>query len=145
MRLPSWQPACVKAFGAGPVGIAGAARPCGLATAVARRTRNAKRLIERAMTEPGWVTAGQGWQGKEASLRLVGWSRQRWVILRRRPIEPTVAVIDGDGSGRSTCIAARSPPIRRPRSLRTRCWSPGSVAKISVGKDLRGRAGDRRG
>src|SRR5512134_2607397 len=32
-----------------------------------RLTRNAKRLIERAMTEPGWVTAGQGWQGKEAA------------------------------------------------------------------------------
>jgi hypothetical protein len=52
------------------------------------------------MTEPGWVTAGQGWQGKEASLRLVGWSRHRRVILLRRPIERTVAVIDGDGSGR---------------------------------------------
>ena len=65
-----------------------------------RLTRNAKRLIERAMTEPGWVTAGHGWQGKEASLRLVGWSRHRRVILLRRPIERTVAVIDGDGSGR---------------------------------------------
>jgi hypothetical protein len=30
-----------------------------------RLTRNAKRLIERAMTEPGWVTAGQGRQGGE--------------------------------------------------------------------------------
>jgi hypothetical protein len=38
-----------------------------------RLTRNAKRLIERATTEPDWVTA----------LRLVGWSWQRRVILRR--------------------------------------------------------------
>ena len=52
------------------------------------------------MSEPGWADAGQGWQGKEASLRLVGWSRHRRVILLRRPIERTVAVIDGDGSGR---------------------------------------------
>jgi hypothetical protein len=64
-----------------------------------RLTRNAKRLIKRAMSDPGWVTAGQGRQGK-ASLRLVGWSRQRRVILLRRPIERTVAVIDGDGPGR---------------------------------------------
>ena len=65
-----------------------------------RLTRNAKRLIERAMVEPGWLDAGQGWQGKQSSLRLVGWSRQRRVILLRRPIERTGAVIDGDGSGR---------------------------------------------
>ena len=65
-----------------------------------RLTRNAKRLIERTMVEPGWLDAGHGWQGKEQSLRLVGWSRHRRVILLRRPIERTVAVIDGDGSGR---------------------------------------------
>ena len=66
-----------------------------------RLTRNAKRLlIERAMVEPGWTDAGQGWQGKGSALRLVGWSRHRRVILLRRPIERTVAVIDGDGSGR---------------------------------------------
>lgn len=65
-----------------------------------RLTRNAKRLIERAMAEPGWTDAGQGWQGKQSSLRLVGWSRHRRVILLRRPIERTVAVTGGDGSGR---------------------------------------------
>src|SRR5512144_2790321 len=65
-----------------------------------RLTRNAKRLIERAMVEPGWLDAGHGWQGKQSSLRLVGWSRQRRVILLRRPIERTVAVIDGDDTGR---------------------------------------------
>src|SRR5512134_3801796 len=49
-----------------------------------RLTRNAQRLIERAMMEPGWVAAGHGWQGKQSSLRLVGWSRHRRVILLRR-------------------------------------------------------------
>ena len=65
-----------------------------------RLTRNANRLINRAMTEPGWLSAGHGWQGKEGNLRLQGWSRHRRVILLRRPIERTVAVIAGDGSGR---------------------------------------------
>ena len=65
-----------------------------------RLTRNAQRLIERAMAEPGWVTAGHGWQGKQSTLRLVGWSRHRRVILLRRPIERTVAMVTGDGSGR---------------------------------------------
>jgi hypothetical protein len=35
-----------------------------------RLTRNAKRLVERAMVEPGWTDAGQGWQ---ASSRACGW------------------------------------------------------------------------
>ena len=65
-----------------------------------RLTRNAKRLIERAMVEPGWTDAGHGWQGTQSSLRLVGWSRQRRVILLRRPIERTVAMVTDDGSGR---------------------------------------------
>ena len=52
------------------------------------------------MAEPGWVTAGHGWQGKQSTLRLVGWSRHRRVILLRRPIEWTVAMVTGDGSGR---------------------------------------------
>ena len=65
-----------------------------------RLTRNAQRLIERAMVEPGWVTAGHGWQGKQSTLWLVGWSRHRRVILLRRPIERTVAMLTGDGSGR---------------------------------------------
>jgi hypothetical protein len=65
-----------------------------------RLTRNAKRLVERAMVEPGWTDAGQGWQGKQSSLRLVGWSRHRRVILLRRPIERTVAMVTGDSSGR---------------------------------------------
>ena len=64
------------------------------------RLTSARRLIERAMVEPGWVTAGHGWQGKQSTLRLVGWSRHRRVILLRRPIERTVAMVTGDGSGR---------------------------------------------
>jgi hypothetical protein len=28
---------------------------------------------------------GQGWQGKTETLRLVGWSRQRRVVVLRRP------------------------------------------------------------
>jgi hypothetical protein len=49
-----------------------------------RVTANVKRALRKAMAEAEWADAGQGWQGKEASLRLVGWSRQRRVILLRR-------------------------------------------------------------
>src|ERR1700741_4919975 len=45
-----------------------------------RATANVKRALERAMAERDWSDAGQGWQGKETNLRLMGWSRQRRVV-----------------------------------------------------------------
>ncbi len=40
-----------------------------------RMTVNVQRSFVRAMAQSDWTDAGQGWQGKETSLRLVGWSR----------------------------------------------------------------------
>ncbi len=40
-----------------------------------RLTTNVKRLINRIFSKGGWTNAGQGWEGKEDQLRLVGWSR----------------------------------------------------------------------
>ena len=48
-----------------------------------RLTLNVQRSLRRAMQYADWIDAGQGWQGKEPSLRLHGWSRQRRVILLR--------------------------------------------------------------
>lgn len=53
---------------------------------------NVKRLIERSMGEAGWQTAGQGWQGKEATLRLKKWSRERRVVLLRRRLKDPLAL-----------------------------------------------------
>ena len=53
-----------------------------------RMTKNVRRSLERAMRQSDWKDAGQGWQGKETSLRLVGWSRQRRIILLRRRTAP---------------------------------------------------------
>src|ERR1700722_11095578 len=41
-----------------------------------------------------WTTAGHGWQGKETTLRLVGWSRQRRVILLRRKLDRPLVLVD---------------------------------------------------
>jgi hypothetical protein len=42
--------------------------------------------VKRAMAERDWSNAGQGWQGKEINLRLMGWSRQRRVVLAAPPV-----------------------------------------------------------
>lgn len=57
-----------------------------------RMTANVKRSLERAMRQSDWKDAGQGWQGKETSLRLHGWSRQRRIILLRRKLGRELAI-----------------------------------------------------
>jgi DDE family transposase len=59
-----------------------------------RMTKNVRRSMERAMRQSDWADAGQGWQGKETSLRLVGWSRQRRIILLRRKLGRDLAITD---------------------------------------------------
>jgi hypothetical protein len=51
-----------------------------------RVSRGGARLIEQLSRQGGWQDCGQGWQGKEAELRLQGWSRPRRVIVLRRPV-----------------------------------------------------------
>src|SRR6516165_10384235 len=43
-----------------------------------------KQVLERAMHETDWHNAGAGWQGKWGEVRLLGWGRQRRVVLLRR-------------------------------------------------------------
>ncbi len=64
-----------------------------------RATKNVKRAIERAMGATDWEEAGQGWQGKEASLRLVGWSRARRVVILRRRVKQPLAVSEQKPGG----------------------------------------------
>ena len=52
--------------------------------------RGVRRLLEKAMGAGDWQDAGQGWWGREAALRLEGWSRQRRVILLRRRLKEPV-------------------------------------------------------
>ena len=49
-----------------------------------RLTKRVKRVLERAMRDAVWRDAGAGWQGKHGEIRLMGWSRQRRVVLLRR-------------------------------------------------------------
>jgi hypothetical protein len=56
-----------------------------------RLTANVKRAIERLSGQTDWVEAGQGWQAKETLVRLVGWSRQRRIIVLRRPVKGALA------------------------------------------------------
>jgi hypothetical protein len=56
-----------------------------------RLTANVKRAIARLSGQTDWVEAGQGWQAKETIVRLVGWSRQRRIIVLRRRVKGALA------------------------------------------------------
>ncbi len=59
-----------------------------------RMTANVKRALTKMMAERDWTNAGHGWQGKETTLRLVGWSRQRRVVLLRRKLDRPLLLVD---------------------------------------------------
>ena len=49
-----------------------------------KMSTNAKKLVATAVTATDWCDVGQGWQGREGKLRLVGWSHHRRVVVMRR-------------------------------------------------------------
>ena len=64
-----------------------------------RLTANVKRMIEKLASSREWVDAGQGFEAKESEVRLVGWSRQRRVIVLRRRLKDAVGLRVSDDGG----------------------------------------------
>jgi hypothetical protein len=71
-----------------------------------RLTRNVKRMIEKLAFAREWVDAGQGFEAKDSTVRLEGWSRQRRVIVLRRRVKDAVGLsqIDEDGAPRLSFV-----------------------------------------
>ena len=57
-----------------------------------KQSANVKKLIGQIFQQEEWVEAGQQWQGREDVLRLSGWSKQRRVVVLRRPLKNKPAV-----------------------------------------------------
>jgi Transposase DDE domain group 1 len=51
-----------------------------------RLTSNVKKLINRLIAKGEWIDAGQGFKGAETTLRLTGWSKERRVVVLKRPL-----------------------------------------------------------
>ena len=52
-----------------------------------KQSGNVKKLIGQIFRKEEWVEAGQQWQGREDVLRLTGWSKERRVVVLRRPLK----------------------------------------------------------
>lgn len=57
-----------------------------------RLTKNVRRLIEKAFRHDDWVDAGDGWEGLEETLKLLGWKQARRVVILRRALAGDVAI-----------------------------------------------------
>ena len=103
-----------------------------------RVTQNVRRALQKATAATDWADAGQGWQGKEVSLRLVGWSRRRRVILLRRRAARGPALI---AAIRRSGVSASPRSGRISRFGNTLHWSPRSRIEIlTLGQLYRDRA-----
>ena len=49
-------------------------------------SKNVKRYLEQIFWSEGWQDAGQGWEGREGQIKLVGWQSERRIIALRRPL-----------------------------------------------------------
>jgi hypothetical protein len=63
-----------------------------------RQSAGVKGLIERQWSREDWRDVGQGFQGVEAELRLMGWSRARRVVVLRRSVKDSVLAKHADGA-----------------------------------------------
>lgn len=64
-----------------------------------KQTSGVRKLITRLFRGEEWDDAGQGWQGVTSHLQLTGWSRQRRVVVLRRPIRGEVVLDEGEQNG----------------------------------------------
>lgn len=58
-----------------------------------KSTKNVQRLIEKLMLNYEWVQAGQGWEGQESQLQLIGWKKKRRVIVMRKQVSKDVTAL----------------------------------------------------
>lgn len=58
-----------------------------------KSTNNVKRLIKKLMENQDWEFAGQGWEGQEAPLKLMGWKKERRVIVLRKQVSKDVVAL----------------------------------------------------
>lgn len=60
-----------------------------------KQSSNVKKLIGQQWHKSAWCDAGQGWEACDDTLKLMGWTRERRVIVMRRPIKEMVVTTEG--------------------------------------------------
>ena len=79
-----------------------------------KQSAGVKRLIERQFKREGWQDAGQGWQGLEDELKLMGWSQARRVVVLRRALRSNVVLerVASERAQQEIIFADENQPIK---------------------------------
>lgn len=59
-----------------------------------RMTKGVQKEVRRLWAHDDWCDAGGGWQARQSTIRLVGWDRERRIVVLRRPIRGEMAIED---------------------------------------------------
>ena len=59
-----------------------------------KQSANVKKLIEQIIGKEQWEGAGQQWEGRDEKLKLEGWTKERRVIVLRRPLRKKPAAAE---------------------------------------------------
>lgn len=78
-----------------------------------KQSPNVKKLIGQIFRKEEWDEAGQQWQGRAEMLRLSGWSRERRVVVLRRPMRGKPAAVP-TGKKKSKRKAAKQLTLDLP-------------------------------
>lgn len=57
-----------------------------------KQSSGVKKLVHRQYRRADWVEAGKGWEGCEDTLKLMGWSKSRRVIVLRRQLKRDILI-----------------------------------------------------
>jgi hypothetical protein len=57
-----------------------------------RQSSGVKTLIGQLFARGAWHPAGEGWEGAESTLRLMGWTKARRVLVLRRRLHKDIAI-----------------------------------------------------
>ena len=80
-----------------------------------KQSANVKKLIGQIFTKEGWEEAGQQWEGRKEVLRLSGWSKERGVVVLRRPLRSKpAAATDPAGKKKSKGRPAKQLTLDLP-------------------------------
>lgn len=59
-----------------------------------RLSRGVQRVVRSLWACDDWIDAGQGWEARQSTIRLLGWKHERRVVVLRRPVKGELAVED---------------------------------------------------
>ena len=71
-----------------------------------RQTNNVKRHIVGLFDRKDWEPAGGEWQGMISEMKLSGWTRKRRVVVLRRPIRESLALLTARDDGKQGSLFA---------------------------------------